>query len=223
MAIYHEHNGGGTLEKGLTLQLNKNSEVNIGLQQGCDKFITDVFIYDVWNMSERKTNNESMFYNHSAVTIAYIIDVNKFKSAYGFPFPSIKELDKSSGYVTVFVEISCLENTPFVNKDLGTSVSRNYTYKIDLGNAHNGNVDKNTDSETYSHTEIETGKCERHFSIKVNIRGGKTEKQKPDPKTNEYKGITTSEDLGVTVNPAICVKGLINDTDSDDTYAIQPK
>ena len=218
----HEHNGGGAFENGLTLSVNQKSGIYIGIQPGCDKFVTDAFIYDVWDMDQRDLSEESKLYNRSAVTMAYIIDLKKFESAYGFAFPAIEGLDRSSGFATVFVEISCLSGTELQASSVGKSISVNFSDRLYVGNAHAGKVDDNHDKKAYSHAETNQGVCPRHFSVRVNIIGGKAEKPKYDEKQTEYKGLT-AENMGVSVNPAFLLKGLVNDTVFPGIYDLQPK
>lgn len=218
----HEHNGGGAFENGLTMSINQKSEIYIGIQPGCDKFVTNAFIYDVWDKAQRDSREESKLYNRSAVTVAYIIDLNKFENAYGFEFPAIEGLDRSSGFATVFVEISCLSRTELQASNAGSSVSVNSSDRLSVGNAHAGKVDESHDKRAYSHAETKPGICPRHFSVRVNILGGKAEKPKYDEKQTEYKGLT-AENMGVSVNPAFLIKGLVNDTVFPGISDLQPK
>lgn len=111
--VLHVHGGEDTTEKGLTLRLNTGAAVYAKPQESCADVIEDVFIYDVWNMDEAEIDEDSELYNRSAVTIAYVIDTKKFEELYGFPFPRIEGVVTNSGYVTLFLEYSCLNDTVF--------------------------------------------------------------------------------------------------------------
>lgn len=207
------------IESGMVMQLADKASVDLILQENCDSFIENAFIYDVWDMDEQAVTDNSKLYNHSAVTIAYVIDVKKFRKSYGFPFPDVDGVVTDSGYVTLFVEFSCLSSTDYQNKDVASSIS--VKEEVPIGKSHNGELDSKLDTGKRQHS---TDNCTPHLTVKVNIRSGKTDKPSAKKESGSYDGLSAHV-KGTAVNPRLWIKGLGLGTYSmpNNVTSVQPK
>lgn len=214
----HKEDGGDVIDTGMTLRLGKISPVSASLQNNCKKVIKDAFIYDVWDMDQMEIDDDSEMYNRSAVTIAYIIDTKKFEKLYGFSFPHIDGVVADSGYVTLFLEFSCLDIANYGKHDVGKHVSDNFC----VGDSHDGNYSEEYDSGSWYHSQDD---CVPHVGIKVSIRSGETSKPAFDKEDKKYNGLSAKE-IGVAVNPQLWFKGLGSGTSGellDNVSAVLPK
>lgn len=216
----HKHNGSNVTDKGMTLRLGKKTSIYASLQENCKSVIKDAFIYDVWDMDEMDIGDDNKLYNRSAVTVAYIIDTKRFEKVYGFPFPHVDGVVTDSGYVTMFLEFSCLNNTNFEKSDVGSSVSDN----LRVGNSHDGMYNEIYDSGSWQHSGGQ-GDCVPHVGIKVHIKSGETTKPTTSKDDTKYSGPGV-KDIGVAVNPRLWFKGLGSGTSGellDNVSAVMPK
>lgn len=214
----HKNDGSDVIDKGLTLRLGKKTPVFASLQENCKSVIKDAFIYDVWDMDQMEIEDGSELYNRSAVTIAYIIDTKKFEKVYGFQFPHVEGVVTDSGYVTLFLEFSCLNNTNLEKRDVGSSVSNNFR----AGNSHDGNYSEEYDAGSRYHSQDD---CVPHVGIKVSIKSGETSKPTPGKEDIKYTG-PSAKDIGVAVDPRLWFKGLGSGTSGellDNVSAVLPK
>ncbi|MGN0680165.1 MAG: hypothetical protein ACI4JS_10920 [Oscillospiraceae bacterium] len=211
----HTQNGSSVVNEGIILQLNKKAAIDHALQNNCDSFVEDVFIYDVWNMDDMGVEDKSKVYNRGAITIAYIIDVKKFRKAYGFPFPDIDGVVTDSGYVTLCLEYSCLNSLNYNKSNVGGSVP----YTTYIGSTHDGAYDSRYDIGEWQHS---SDSCLPHVGIKVQICSGKLSKPKDNDGT--YNGLSR-KDIGVAVNPRLWFKGLVISSNNtpDGVSPAQPK
>lgn len=194
----HVHGGEDVTDNGLTLRLNGGAAVYAKPMESCADVIQDAFIYDVWNMDEAEIDEDGELYNRSAVTFAYIIDTKKFEKMYGFQFPRVEGVVTDSGYVTLFLEYSCLNDTVFERNDIGKAVSGDAR----LGHAHNGAFSEEFDAGDSRHSQEN---CVPHLGIKVHIKSGKTDKPSPSKDDTRYGGLS-ARDIGVAVDPSLWFK-----------------
>lgn len=203
-----------TVNEGMTLILSQKSSVEHLLSDNCDSFVESSFVYDVWNMNEMEIEDRSRLYNQGAVTFAYVINVKKFKDTFGFQFPDIDGVVDDSGYITLLIEYSCLDNNRLKTSDIGGEV------KWDIGSSHDGTADGFTGS--YQHSSD----CSAHIGLKVAACSGKLEKQtKEKVEDKNYDGLSDGINGAVMVNPRLWFKGLtVNESElPEGVFAAMPQ
>ena len=175
-------------------------------------------------MEERDIFHPSYTYNHSAVTLAYLIDTVAFESEYGFPFPEIRGVDEvvtpdEDGYITLFVEYSCLNNLTISEYDIGASLFDVLDNGGIIGYSHSGNMDPDKDlhipNTAYHH--YFNNEFVPHCTIKTAFISGTVIYNKYDDSgANFYQGLSAgmfSDFSGgaVYVNPRLWFKGFRTD------------
>lgn len=213
ISALHRHNGNDVVDKGLTLRGDKSSLVYSNLQANCGKVVTDAFVYDVWNMVDMDVDQSSKLYNRGAVTFAYIIDVRKFEKAYGFKFPDISGVVTDSGYVTLFVEYSCLDEVYFHTDDVGKHIPDS----LEVGEPQDGKFREKYDSGEWQHSQD----GDPHVGVKVQLSSGKTPKPTASKDDKKYSGLS-AKTIGVEVNPRLWFRGLGLGENGEDLYNIAP-
>lgn len=203
---------------GITILLDERHLIRHSLIE--NSFIESSFVYDVWNIKDdnREIKERSKVNNHSAITLAYIIDLKEFKKTYGFDFPDIEGIITDSGYVTLLVEYSCLDKVNYAQSDVGSNIPDDE--ELSIGRTHNGEFNAERDQGTYHHLQEN---LQPHLVIKFAICSDKlnTPSSEDDEK---YNGISGSLGTGVNLNPRLWINGLVSDGNlPEGVSAAQPK
>lgn len=116
-------------EEGITLDISSRSApVMIDLLPSCGDCFDDIVIYDVWEAESHPGTENNYLYGGNSVTVAYYIDVYKFRQTYGFDFPVIISEDGGSvavedgDVITMLVEYSCLSDITVDESCIGNSI-----------------------------------------------------------------------------------------------------
>ena len=231
----HVYRYGGMIknapETGITLNLEENETPVYSNLLDCGSCIQDIVIYDVWDMENgnHTTESDSRIYNHSAVTLAYIISTEQFEDDYGFPFPQITDKNGNvvidGGIVTLFVEFSCLDELADITEDdIGCSA---YDVcdgeKILVGYSYDSSgSDTISGSNAWYHQSLNRTP---HVCIKTSFMSGEVYVEAPQG-IHTYKGISSSSGISaVAVNPRLWFKGFrtgMSDELFDTISAVQP-
>lgn len=203
---------------GITLLLDERHLIRHSLIE--NRFIESSFVYDVWNIKDdnREIKEKSKVNNHSAITLAYIIDLKEFTKTYGFDFPDIEGINTDSGYVTLLVEYSCLDKVNYAQSNVGSSIPDDE--ELSIGRTNNGEFDVDREQGTYHHLQENS---QPHLVIKLAICSDKLDK--PSSEDDEkYNGISGSLGTGVNLNPRLWINGLVSDGNlPEGVSAAQPK
>lgn len=212
----HRHGSSPAFEEGVTLDIaEKDTPIRIELLPSVgSKCISDIVIYDVWIAENNSGAANNCLYNSDAVTVAYYIDTDLFKSTYGFDFPSPSRAFDVDGTVTMLVEYSCLSSLMVDESYIGCSILDDIE-KGDyvIGYCHDGaykNSDlvytSNFNSYYHDYTSVSDNETP-HISIKIDFY----ESELQAANDNGYSGLS-GHIYNCRANPLLWFKSFRTET-----------